>query len=127
MPRAATPAQAAVPPSNKLLTEAENNFCAYALGGGHRHTPEIEQNIAYITGKDLMKPETWQYINFQPHLLPQVRGIEVTIYATCDRDFTNEEVSSSTRTSTRMSPSSRSSRRACPFRPSGSTARTSAR
>ena len=75
-----------------LLTEAENNFCAYALGGGHRHTPEIEQNIAYITGKDLMKPETWQYINFQPHLLPQVRGIEVTIYATCDKDFTNEEV-----------------------------------
>lgn len=92
MPRAATPAQAAVPALNKLLTEAENNFCAYALGGGHRHTPEIEQNIAYITGKDLMKPETWQYINFQPHLLPQVRGIEVTIYATCDRDFTNEEV-----------------------------------
>ena len=80
------------PALNKLLTEAENNFCAYALGGGHRHTPEIEQNIAYITGKDLMKPETWQYINFQPHLLPQVRGIEVTIYATCDRDFTNEEV-----------------------------------
>ena len=36
--------------------------------------------------------ETWQYINFQPHLLPQVRGIEVTIYATCDKDFTNEEV-----------------------------------
>ena len=80
------------PALNKLLTEAENNFCAYALGGGHRHTPEIEQNIAYITGKDLMKPETWQYINFQPHLLPQVRGIEVTIYATCDKDFTNEEV-----------------------------------
>ena len=51
------------PALNKLLTEAENNFCAYALGGGHRHTPEIEQNIAYITGKDLMKPETWQYIN----------------------------------------------------------------
>ena len=57
------------PALNKLLTEAENNFCAYALGGGHRHTPEIEQNIAYITGKDLMKP-----------------------YATCDKDFTNEEV-----------------------------------
>ena len=79
------------PALNKLLTEAENNFCAYALGGGHRHTPEIEQNIAYITGKDLMKPETWQYINFQPHLLPQVRGIEVTIYATCDKDFYKDE------------------------------------
>ena len=98
------------PALNKLLTEAENNFCAYALGGGHRHTPEIEQNIAYITGKDLMKPETWQYINFQPHLLPQVRGIEVTIYATCDRDSPTRKFTSSTRTSTRMSPSSRSSR-----------------
>ena len=80
------------PATNKLITEAENNFCAYALGGGHRHTPEIEQNIAYITGKDLMKPETWQFINFQPHLLPQVRGIEVTIYATLDRDYTNDEL-----------------------------------
>ena len=80
------------PATNKLLTEAENNFCAYALGGSHRHTPEIEQNIAYITGKDLMKPETWQHINFQPHLIPSIRGIEVTIYATCDKDFTNEEV-----------------------------------
>lgn len=80
------------PALNKLLTEAENNFCAYGLGGGHRHTPEIEQNIAYITGKDLMKPETWQYINFQPHLIPDVRGIEVTIYATCKKDYTDEEV-----------------------------------
>ncbi len=80
------------PATNKLLAEAENNFCAYALGGGHRHTPEIEQNIAYITGKDLMKPETWQFINFQPHLLPQVRGIEVTIYATLRKDYTNDEL-----------------------------------
>ena len=80
------------PATNKLITEAENNFCAYALGGGHRHTPEIEQNIAYITGKDLMKPETWQFINFQPHLLPQVRGIEVTIYATLKKDYTNDEL-----------------------------------
>ncbi|MBO5564607.1 MAG: N-acetyl-gamma-glutamyl-phosphate reductase [Lachnospiraceae bacterium] len=80
------------PDLNKLLTEAENNFCAYALGGVHRHTPEIEQNIAYIQGKDLMKPETWQYINFQPHLLPQIRGIEVTIYATMNKDYTNEEL-----------------------------------
>ena len=80
------------PTLNKLLTEAENNFCAYSLGGGHRHTPEIEQNIAYITGRDLMKPETWQYVNFQPHLLPTVRGIEVTVYATCSRDYTPDEV-----------------------------------
>lgn len=80
------------PAPNKLLTEAENNFCAYSLGGGHRHTPEIEQNIAYLTGRDLMKPETWQYINFQPHLLPQIRGIEVTIYATLKRSYTNDDL-----------------------------------
>ena len=80
------------PTQNKLITEAENNFNAYALGGSHRHTPEIEQNIAYITGKDLMQPETWQFINFQPHLLPTVRGIEVTIYATLTKDYTNEEL-----------------------------------
>ena len=80
------------PTQNKILPEAENNFCAYALGGGHRHTPEIEQNIAYLTGKDLMKPETWQYINFQPHLLPQVRGIEITAYATLNHDYTNDEL-----------------------------------
>lgn len=80
------------PALNKILTEAENNFCAYALGGGHRHTPEIEQNIAYITGKDLMKPDTWQFINFQPHLLPQIRGIEVTVYATLNKDYTNDEL-----------------------------------
>ena len=58
------------PAPNKLLAEASNSFCAYALGGSHRHTPEIEQNIAYLTGKDLMKSETWQFINFQPHLTP---------------------------------------------------------
>ena len=80
------------PALNKLLTEASGSFCSYALGGGHRHTPEIEQNIAYITGKDLMKPDTWQYINFQPHLLPQVRGIEVTIYATLKAPITNDEL-----------------------------------
>ena len=80
------------PTLNKLLTEAENNFNAYALGGSHRHTPEIEQNIAFLTGKDLMKSETWQYINFQPHLLPTVRGIEITAYATLNKDYTNDEL-----------------------------------
>lgn len=80
------------PAPNKLLSEVENNFCAYALGGSHRHTPEIEQNIAFLTGKDLLKPETWQYINFQPHLTPQTRGIEATIYATLNKDVTNDEL-----------------------------------
>jgi len=80
------------PALNKLLTEAENNFCAYSLGGNHRHTPEIEQNIAYICNKDLMDYDSWQKINFQPHLLPQVRGIEVSVYANSKKDISNDEL-----------------------------------
>ena len=39
-----------------------------------------------------MKSETWQFINFQPHLTLQIRGIEVTIYATLNKDVTNDEL-----------------------------------
>ncbi len=73
------------PMLNKMITESENSFRAYSLGGGHRHTPEIEQNIEYITGKH-------QMINFQPHLSPQIRGIEATIYATSNHDISNEDL-----------------------------------
>lgn len=80
------------PDPYKLLTEATENFCAYSMGGGHRHTPEIEQNIAGITGKDLMQPDQWQYINFQPHLIPQSRGIEATVYATLNCETSSQEL-----------------------------------
>ena len=30
--------------------------------------------------------------NFQPHLTPQIRGIEVTIYATLNKDISNDEL-----------------------------------
>ena len=97
---------------NKLLTEAENNFCAYALGGGHRHTPEIEQNIAYITGKDLMKPETWQYINFQPRRSVSRRSAASRSPSTppAIRTSPTRRSTSCIWTSTRTNPSSRSSR-----------------
>ena len=80
------------PNVSNLLSEASGSFSAYALGGTHRHTPEIEQNIAYITGKDLMQPDSWQTISFQPHLTPQVRGIETTIYATLTHAVSNDEL-----------------------------------
>ena len=115
------------PALNKLLTEAENNFCAYALGGGHRHTPEIEQNIAYITGKDLMKPDTGSTSTSSRTSCPRFAVSRSPSTPPATETSPTRKFTSSTRTSTRMSPSSRSSRRACPFRPSGSTARTSAR
>ncbi len=41
----------------------------------HRHTPEIEQICSDLAGHELM-------IQFTPHLIPMVRGILATVYAT---------------------------------------------
>ena len=56
-----------------LLCEAGDNFKAYAVPG-HRHQPEIAQNLSFVAG---------QAINptFVPHLLPMIRGIHATLYA----------------------------------------------
>ena len=41
----------------------------------HRHTPEIEEQLGYAAGKEMV-------INFTPHLVPMNRGILATEYAT---------------------------------------------
>jgi N-acetyl-gamma-glutamyl-phosphate reductase len=41
----------------------------------HRHTPEIEEQLGYAAGSEVM-------INFTPHLIPMNRGILATEYAT---------------------------------------------
>jgi N-acetyl-gamma-glutamyl-phosphate reductase len=58
-----------------LLAEADNTFAAYNVGGRHRHTPEIEQVCSDLAGHEVL-------IQFTPHLVPMVRGILATIYAT---------------------------------------------
>lgn len=40
----------------------------------HRHTPEIEEQLGYAAGKELV-------LNFTPHLVPMNRGILATEYA----------------------------------------------
>lgn len=55
-----------------LFCEVHDTFKAYNLGR-HRHTPEIEQELAAITGRPL-------FISFNTHLLPVNRGILATIY-----------------------------------------------
>ncbi len=40
----------------------------------HRHTPEIEEQLGYAAGKEMV-------INFTPHLVPMNRGILATEYA----------------------------------------------
>ncbi len=60
--------------TNLLLAEADNSFCAYAVGG-HRHTPEIEQICSDLASHEVK-------VQFTPHLIPMVRGILATVYAT---------------------------------------------
>ncbi|MEJ7709457.1 MAG: Asd/ArgC dimerization domain-containing protein [Pyrinomonadaceae bacterium] len=60
--------------TNLLLAEADNSLGAYGVAR-HRHTPEIEQICSHLAGHELM-------IQFTPHLIPMVRGILATVYAT---------------------------------------------
>jgi len=57
-----------------LLAEAADNFKAYGVKG-HRHGPEINQQLRAIAGRSDID------CLFVPHLLPIIRGIHSTIYA----------------------------------------------
>ena len=57
-----------------LLAEADNSLGAYGVAN-HRHTPEIEQICSNLARQDIK-------VQFTPHLIPMVRGILATVYAT---------------------------------------------
>jgi N-acetyl-gamma-glutamyl-phosphate reductase len=59
---------------NLLLAEADNSLGAYNVAR-HRHTPEIEQICSDLAGHEVT-------VQFTPHLIPMVRGILATVYAT---------------------------------------------
>ena len=59
---------------NFLLAEADNTIAAYNVSR-HRNTPEIEQICSDLAGHEVT-------IQFTPHLVPMVRGILATVYAT---------------------------------------------
>jgi N-acetyl-gamma-glutamyl-phosphate reductase len=59
---------------NMLLAEADSSMSAYNVVR-HRHTPEIEQICSDLAGHEVM-------VQFTPHLVPMVRGILATVYAT---------------------------------------------
>ncbi len=56
-----------------LFCEVNENIKAYGVTN-HRHTPEIEEQLGYAAGKEIV-------LNFTPHLVPMNRGILVTEYA----------------------------------------------
>lgn len=60
-----------------LFCEVNENMKAYGVAS-HRHTPEIEEQLSYAAGEEIM-------INFTPHLVPMNRGILATEYATLKR------------------------------------------
>lgn len=58
---------------SSLFAEMGESYKAYAAAG-HRHQPEIAQQLAIAAGCDVG-------LTFVPHLVPMVRGIHATLYA----------------------------------------------
>ena len=56
-----------------LFCEVNESIKAYSVAG-HRHTPEIEEQLGYAAGRSLA-------LTFTPHLVPMNRGILATCYA----------------------------------------------
>ena len=59
--------------------EANEGVSAYGLGD-HRHTPEIEQELSQVAGRDIT-------ISFSPHLMPMTRGLLSTLYVDLKMDM----------------------------------------
>ncbi len=58
---------------NSLFAEADSSLGAYGVAQ-HRHTPEIEQICSDLAHNPIT-------IQFTPHVIPMIRGIHVTLYA----------------------------------------------
>ena len=82
------------PKTNLLGSEVMGSASAYGVGGTHRHTPEITQNLRLLTDDDVR-------VSFTPLLVPMPRGILATCsapttvsadeaYATYQRAFADE-------------------------------------
>jgi N-acetyl-gamma-glutamyl-phosphate reductase len=67
-----------------IFPELFGNFKAYGIAG-HRHTPEIEQELSAIAGTEIK-------VSFTPHLLPVARGILTTLHLELSKQITTAEV-----------------------------------
>jgi N-acetyl-gamma-glutamyl-phosphate reductase len=66
------------------FAECAENYKAYSVGS-HRHTSEIEQELSFLAGKEVL-------VSFTPHLLPIKRGILSTIYMNLTRKISTKEL-----------------------------------
>lgn len=69
---------------DNLYCEVNESCKAYGVAG-HRHTPEIEEQLSYAAGKPVL-------LSFTPHLIPMNRGILITAYASLNKEVTYEEI-----------------------------------
>lgn len=67
-----------------LFCEVNESIKPYGVTS-HRHTPEIEEQLGYAAGKEIL-------INFTPHLVPMNRGILATAYGNLRPGVTGEQV-----------------------------------
>jgi N-acetyl-gamma-glutamyl-phosphate reductase len=75
------------PKPNTTFCTVDEDFTAYGLLD-HRHTPEIEQNIAALAG---VSP-TEVSVLFTPHLAPMNRGMLATCYLRPTGSFSTEQL-----------------------------------
>lgn len=68
-----------------LGSEVMGAMSPYGVGGTHRHTPEIEQNLTAAAGADVT-------VSFTPTLAPMPRGILATCVATASPGVSAAEV-----------------------------------
>jgi N-acetyl-gamma-glutamyl-phosphate reductase len=73
------------PKPHLLGSEVMGNASAYGVGGVHRHTPEIVQNLSALTDR----PVT---VSFTPVLVPMARGILATCSAPIAPGTTETEI-----------------------------------
>jgi len=72
-------------PSPKFhFPEVSEGLRPYAVGGSHRHTPEMEQELGLVAGHELK-------VLFTPQLVPMVRGILTTAYAVARSGVTSAQ------------------------------------
>jgi N-acetyl-gamma-glutamyl-phosphate reductase len=62
------------PKPNLVASEAMGSMSPYSVGGVHRHTPEMEQNLSLAAGRPVR-------VSFTPTLAPMARGILATCTA----------------------------------------------
>jgi N-acetyl-gamma-glutamyl-phosphate reductase len=67
-----------------LGAEMSESFKAYGVAG-HRHLPEMTDKMSELSGQAVS-------LTFVPHLVPMVRGMESTIYATLKEDVSQDQL-----------------------------------